>query len=645
MQKEKWNEGDSMTPINRTDKEAQSEDMIAQNIEILKGLFPEAVSEGNIDITVLKQLMGATLLPEEEKDEKYGLNWFGKRKARQIALTPSTGTLRPCKEDSVDWDTTKNLMIEGDNLEVLKLLQKSYAGKVKLIYIDPPYNTGKDFVYPDNFQDNIKNYLELTGQIEGGAKMEANTESSGRFHTDWLNMMYPRLRLSRNLLRADGFIFISIDNYELVGLRAICNEIFGEENFRNCIAVRRGIKNVQAQFESISNLSSGHEYLLCYSKSSESRMPKLSHDTNESYSGKWDTFWRGTDRPTMRYELFGKKPESGQWRWSEDRTSVAIENYERYLHERLDKNISLDDFYLDHLQSTNEELNFVRLNDDGVVQYYVPPREYKLISDNWMDVSIKGSEIGFDTEKHVNLLSRIIKWVTCKDDIVLDYFAGSGTTGHSVYELNSKDDLMRKFILVQLPEMLTEDASEQKKMFDLCKELDKPANLAEVTKERLRRAGQKIKNNNPMFKGDIGFRAFRLDTSNILPWEPEWEKLEEIVKKSVDHIKEGRVESDILYELLLKLGLDLAVPIEERTISSKRVYAIGAGTLIVCLDKKVSKSDAEPLALGIVGWHKELAPVGETTCVFLDSGFADDVAKTNLSAILNQYGLENVRSL
>src|ERR1035441_5497719 len=217
-----------MKPFTANDAETKSPDLVAENLAKLKALFPELVTEDGVNVDVLKQLLGQTVTDAEEK---YGLNWHGKRKARQLALTPSTGTLRPCPEDSVAWDTTRNLMIEGDNLEVLKLLQKSYAGKVKLIYIDPPYNTGKDFVYPDNFQDNIRNYLELTGQVEGGQKISSNTETSGRFHTDWLNMMYPRLKLALNLLRKDGVLFISIDDNEIANLRKACDELLGPENF------------------------------------------------------------------------------------------------------------------------------------------------------------------------------------------------------------------------------------------------------------------------------------------------------------------------------------------------------------------------------------------------------------------------------
>ena len=250
-----------MRTLTAEDAETKSPDIVAGNIEQLKMLFPEAFTEGKLDFDVLKQLHGGAV---DEREEKYGLNWHGKRRARQIALTPSAGTLRPCPEDSVDWDTTRNLMIEGDNLEVLKLLQKSYAGKVKLIYIDPPYNTGKDFVYPDNFQDNIKNYLELTGQVDGnGNKISSNTEASGRFHTDWLNMMYPRLKLARNLLKDDGVIFISIDEKEYSHLRTICSEVFGEENHIGTVVWKNATDN------NPTNVATEHEYLLVIAKGKE----------------------------------------------------------------------------------------------------------------------------------------------------------------------------------------------------------------------------------------------------------------------------------------------------------------------------------------------------------------------------------------
>jgi adenine-specific DNA-methyltransferase len=251
-----------MKKIAPGDPETQSPDLVAENIEKLKALFPEAVTEGKIDFDVLRQVLGGDV---DDRDERYGLNWHGKRRARQLALTPSTGTLRPCPEESVDWDSTQNLMIEGDNLEVLKLLQKSYSGKVKLIYIDPPYNTGNDFVYPDDFRDNIKNYLELTGQVEGGARISSNTEASGRFHTDWLNMMYPRLKLARNLLQEDGVICISIDDVEEANLRKLCDDVFGEENHLATIVwQKRYVSNVTAKW-----LSDMHDFIVTYARNKE----------------------------------------------------------------------------------------------------------------------------------------------------------------------------------------------------------------------------------------------------------------------------------------------------------------------------------------------------------------------------------------
>ena len=264
-----------MKPLTPADPETKSADILAENIARLKELFPEAFTEGKVDFEVLKQLLGGAV---DEREEKYGLNWHGKRRARQLALTPSTGTLRPCPEDSVDWDTTQNLMIEGDNLEVLKLLQKSYAGKVKLIYIDPPYNTGKDFVYPDDFQDNIKNYLELTGQVDGdGRKISSNTEASGRFHTDWLNMMYPRLKLARNLLSEDGVILISIADHEVHNLRAVTNEVFGEENFVATVIWQK----VYSPKNSARHFSEDHDYLIVYARSAETWTPNLLPRTEE----------------------------------------------------------------------------------------------------------------------------------------------------------------------------------------------------------------------------------------------------------------------------------------------------------------------------------------------------------------------------
>ena len=337
---------------------------------------------------------------------------------------------------------SENMIIHGDNLEALKALLPQYEGKVKCIYIDPPYNTGNEgWVYNDNVNDpKIKKWL---GEVVG-----REGEDLSR-HDKWLCMMYPRLKLLQRLLAEDGFIFVSIDVFEYANLKCIMDEIFGVANFRNCISVRRGIKNVQAQFETVQALSLGHEYIYLYSKNPQAKLPKLSKDFEIEKAGKWDTFWRGTDRPTMRYEIFGYCPEKGQWRWEKTRASKATRNYEKFLSEYADK-MSIDDYYIEHLMATNEKLDFVRMNETGTIQYYVPPQSGKLLSDNWMDILLSGSYAGFDTEKSILLLDRIVKWIATDNDIVLDSFAGSGTTAHAVLNMNKADGGNRKFILVEM---------------------------------------------------------------------------------------------------------------------------------------------------------------------------------------------------
>lgn len=340
-------------------------------------------------------------------------------------------------------NSTHNYIIHGDNLESLKSLLPKFEGKVDCIYIDPPYNTGNEgWVYNDNVNDpKIKKWL---GQVVG-----KEGEDLSR-HDKWLCMMYPRLKLLHRLLSNDGFIFVSIDTFEFGHLKILLDEIFGIQNFRNCISVRRGVKNVQSQFEQLQALSLGHEYIFLYSKSTSIKLPKLTKSHEKIKPGKWDTFWRGTDRPSMRYKILNNQPSSGQWRWEIERAHRAIKNYEEFLANHA-QNISLDDYFVDHLQATNEKLDFVRASESGVVQYYVPPQGSKLANDQWMDITLSGSYTNFDTEKNVELLDRIIDWITGENPnaIILDSFAGSGTTAHAVLNLNSKDSGKRTFILCE----------------------------------------------------------------------------------------------------------------------------------------------------------------------------------------------------
>jgi len=637
--------GGRMEKLNSSN-DGSTPDIAQQNLEQLKAMFPELITEGEdgaaVNVDVLKALIGDQTITD--CDEKYGLNWHGKRAARQLALTPSTGTLRPCPEDSVEWETTQNLMIEGDNLEVLKLLQRSYAGKVKLIYIDPPYNTGKDFVYPDSYQDTIKNYLEVTGQVEGGAKVSSNTESSGRFHTDWLNMMYPRLRLSRTLLREDGVLFITIDDHEVSSLRAVCDEVFGEENLLGTLVWQHSVqpKGYSGTF------SVHHNFVLCYQRGDGFELANLDRlpEHNKNYSNpdndpKGD--WRSGDvrnalyRPNLIYDIAtpsGKtiSPPANGWRWSKETLLSKIQTGEIVFSD--DETRIIRKIYLSSLDGrTPETILFGK--DVGTTRSAAS--EIKSLFDGVMP---------FDTPKPTTLVDHFIHLAgAAENDLVLDFFAGSGTTGHAVMERNVKKDGGLRHILVQLPESLDPKNGGQKAACEVCDKIAGPRSIAELTKERLRRAAKKIKDENPLFAGDLGFRVFKLDSTNIQEWEPDRDKIAETLQESVEHLKDDRTETDILYELLLKLGLDLCVPIEEQTLAEKTVHSVGAGTLFVCLAEQIDRDDVEELAQGIIRWRKELDPASESTVVFRDSAFVDDVAKTNLAAILEQHGLENVRSL
>ncbi len=673
-----------MTDIKKldlNDPDTRSADIVAGNVDALKALFPEAFAEGKIDFEVLKALLGSAV---DERDEKYGLNWHGKRRARQIALTPSTGTLLPCPDESVDWDTTQNLMIEGDNLEVLKLLQKSYAGKVKLIYIDPPYNTGKDFVYPDDFRDNIANYLELTGQVEGGRKISSNTEASGRFHTDWLVMMYPRLKLARTLLKYDGVVFVSIDDRELNHLRSLMNEIFGEENFVATISVVNNLKGRNDK----KHVAACHEYVVVYSgKEFRSNGLPLTEEQRAAFKFTDEKGYkyalrdlrkrggpdRREDRPNMFFPIYWDQASGrchlerkagsdveilpmrgdgaeGCWRWGIDKVRQHLD----WLHPKKSERTGRLDvdhrLYLDASIAIEDDADEEDEDDEGAIERTSKPKSVWLGGEFSTDSgkrSLKEIMPGesFDFPKSIDFLRTCILLGTSDKEVVVDLFAGSGATGQALLQQNALDGQSRRYILVQLPEPLDPTEKSQKAAAAVCDKLGLKRNIAELTKERLRRAGSKIKAENPTFSGDNGFRVFKLATSNIRAWEPDAADLESSLLKNVEHLVHGRKEQDVLYELLLKLGLDLCVPIEAKTIAGKSVHSIGGGALIVCLADGLTKDVIEPLASGIVAWRAALAPAVDTRVVFKDSGFKDDIAKTNMAAILNQNGITDVRSL
>ena len=662
------------------DPETKSADAVGENIDALRSLFPDAFREGKIDFEVLKQLLGSAV---DDRDEKYGLNWHGKRKARQIALTPSTGTLLPAPKESVDWDTTQNLMIEGDNLEVLKLLQKSYAGQVKLIYIDPPYNTGKDFVYPDDFQDSIKSYLQLTGQIDpNGHKVTSNTESSGRFHTDWLSMIYPRLKIARNLLRGDGVIIVSVDDVEFPNLRRILDELFGEENFVAALVYDRNRKNDAKYF------SVGHEYMLVYFKNEQSfsdekivlrgdkegvdELREIFDRLRVEHNSEWDKVrlgildYYGTiadDDPRQPLTRFRKVDEKGPYRddgninWpggngpryevlhpvTELPCKLPVSGWRYPTPERFWEEVEKGRvvFGPDETTVPRVRTNIFENADQVMISVHY---SYAQTSANQFNALFDGRRV-FDNPKPVGDIAKLISYLCGPDDIVMDFFAGSGTTGHAVMEENASKKARRRYILVQLPEELDIGNAGQQVAAEFLREIGRSENIAEITKERLRRAGKQIVAGNSDFEGDTGFRVFKLSQSNIRAWEPQPTDLEGTLLANAEHLVQGRTEQDVLYELLLKLGLDLCVPIEKKQIAGKTVHSIGGGALMVCLADGLTKDVVEQLSNGIVAWRKALGPAVDTRVVFKDSGFADDVAKTNMAAILNQNGLLDVRSL
>ncbi len=630
--------------------DSTSTNIVADNINKLKELFPEAFTEGKVDFDALKEVLGEYV---DGRDERYSFTWNGKSKARMIAQTPSTGTLRPCKEESVDWDSTQNLFIEGDNLEVLKLLQKSYHKKVKMIYIDPPYNTGNDFVYKDNFKDNIKNYKEITGQVDGeGRSLSNNPETSGRYHTDWLNMMYPRLKLARNLLKDDGVIFISIDGGEFTNLKKICDEIFGEENFISDITRISKTTSFRGNF-----IAPGKDSILCYAKSLENterfidEVDVTQYKKIETTGDRVGEYYRDDiafylttleTRPNQRYFVTcpdgqkvippggtfpPEKPQDGDgvWRWSlesfKEKESYIVfkESNQSPLIDENGNKARWNLYTKSYLKEKMEKGNL--------------PRD---LWDNFLNRSgtkeLKELDIPFSFPKPTALITKMLRIIQSKsDDLILDFFAGSGTSAHAVFRQNSLDNEHRKFILVQLPELCEEKSEAYRTGY---------RRITEISKERIRRAAAKIQAENPDYNGDLGFKVFKLDSTNIKPWELDFDLTEQDLEDQISNIKTDRKEEDVLYEVLLKYGLDLTLPITEHSIDGHKVFNIGMGALIVCLSDKISLEVAE----GIAKLKEELNPE-IMRVVFKDAGFADDVVKTNALQILKQAGIEDVRSL
>jgi len=545
-----------------------------------------------------------------------------------LAQEVSTGTLRPVKEESKNWDNTENIYIEGDNLEVLKLLQKSYYGKIKMIYIDPPYNTGKDFVYKDNFKDNIENYKKVTGQInEEGIKLTTNTETNGRYHSDWLNMMYPRLKLARNLLTDDGVIFISIDDNEQANLKKLCDEIFGEENFVAQIAWRKSDNQAN-----IGNIARVKEYILSYSKNDKlfylNKM-ELTEKAKKEYRYKDDRgFFRRSillHKTRGRYKYDLKTPTgkilSGPWMKSK-------EDIEKMSNEGMI-----------YWTTGGEEQPYGKIyldESDGQIPNDFIGIEYGSNQEASLELEKLMQSRYFDFPKSVTLLKHLAKIGSNLDNYILDFFSGSATTAHSVMQLNAEDGGNRKYIMVQLPELCDESSEAYKAGYK---------NICEIGKERIRRAGDKIKEDETLplenrEKLDIGFKVFKLDSSNIKEWDTDTDDLQQSLLDSVENIKSDRNSLDVLYEILLKYGLDLNIPIEE----NKDFYSIGGGSLLVSLNKEINDEVID----SICKEYKNLLEIDKdfkTTVILRDNSFKNDVDKTNAIKKLEQIGISEIRSI
>lgn len=597
------------------------------NMDKLRAVFPECFAEGKLDIDKLLALCGEYI---GNDFEKYKFEWKGKAECLKLAQKRSTGTLRPCPEESVDWDITQNLYIEGDNLEVLKLLQTAYYRKVKMIYIDPPYNTGNDFVYADDFADPMARYKEVTQQTT-----KSNPETMGRFHTNWLNMMYPRLRLAANLLRDDGVIFISIDDTEVDNLKKMCNEVFGEENYIGIILWKK-----KTNGNNMGYIPPVHDYILAYSKSivdvgdigyemteehfnktysnpdNDPRGPWTTTDLSANHKGPYfaitnpvtgDTFYP----PEGRYWVFNEKEvlkriEEGRIIFGKTGTTRPVQKV--FAADRIHGKIRAESWWDKH-----------GMNEDATAEIRELFGQGKL----------------FTHPKPTKLLYNLIKIVTDKDDIVLDFFSGSATTAHAVMQLNTEDGGNRKYILVQLPEVCDEMSEAAKAGFQ---------NICEIGKERIRRAGKKLtETDGQMQIGDsekkpldIGFRVFKLDSSNLQTWdttsvdELRMEDLLNRMNTMINRVKADRSDLDMVCEVMLKLGVPLTYSVNKVAVNSKVAYTVGDDCLLlVCLAADITPEDVEAMA--------EYVPA---KVIISRDSFANDTAMANAYYILRDRGVE-----
>jgi adenine-specific DNA-methyltransferase len=623
-----------------------SPDITQENIAKLAELFPNCVTEAQDESGNLKPAIDFDQLRQELSDhvvdgprERYRLDWPGKREALLAANAPIAKTLRPCREESVDFDTTKNLFIEGDNLDVLRLLQETYLNKVKLIYIDPPYNTGNDFIYDDDFAETSDDYLHRSNQVDiESNRLIANTESNGRFHSDWVSMMYSRLKLSRNLLKEDGVIFISIDQRESANLRMACNEVFGEHNFLGEICV---VSNLKGRSDD-KFFATAHNYLLAYTKAAfvsyGVEMPKEYLNEYPEIDSKGARFRlqglrkRGTgarrkDRPNMFYEFFvdpksGRVSvdlesesavrvvpklsdgEDGRWRWGKD---TARERLDELVGRQVGSDGRWDIFQIDYAESQGE---LKRIKPKTV---WMGP-EFSNESGTLEVKNLLGKGI-FDTPKPVSLVSYIIQQ-SVRDGIVLDFFAGSCSTAHATFALNAEDGGKRRFIMVQLPEPCTDRIEAMKSGFKT---------IADIGKERIRRAGIKIKDEAGL-QGqnvDIGFRVLKVDTSNMkdVYYKPDAVKKEDLFDH-IENIKEDRTLEDLLFQVLLDWGVDLSLPIAKGNIDGKTVFFVDGNALAACFDTGVT----EELV-------KKIAARKPLRVVFRDAAFSEDSVKINIEQI------------